>query len=567
MKTHLSILLFTLLLIASSDAFAQDYESVSAGIDNVGKSAIAWGDYDNDGDLDLVISGYSSGNNYITRICRNDEGEFTSLDEGLIGLGNSSVNWGDFDNDGDLDILISGQNDTSAFTKIYANELGSFLELDITLPGVQDGEAIWGDYDNDGDLDILITGSWITKIYRNDNAEFVDSEIELPALQSSSATWGDYDNDGDLDILIIGDTGGGFFTYIFRNDDGDFVNIETSIEGLFAGTVKWVDFDNDGDLDISMTGFDMYLEAQFKLFRNVEHSSFEIFDTGIEGICLSSVDWGDYDNDGDLDILMCGKINSCGGTLSCIYRNDSAYFTKNSGANFDGSTRSAAGWADYDNDGDLDALVSGLNTNEIPKTTLYRNTEGANSYSLNTAPEAPSSLHSEVLGGSVLLSWDRAMDAQTQQEALSYNLRISQESGMSDYMSPMSLISTGQRLIQQVGNVNQCTQWEIGNLTVGTYYWSVQTIDQAYTGSAFAEEQNFTVIATGIDKLQEDGLISISPNPVQHHIQLSARTAGNLNILNLAGQSVYQQPVPKGNSSIDLSILEFILFTSMWQEV
>jgi len=155
----------------------------------------------------------------------------------------------------------------------------------------------------------------------------------------------------------------------------------------------------------------------------------------------------------------------------------------------------------------------------------------------------------------VLLSWDRAMDAQTQQEALSYNLRISQESGMSDYMSPMSLISTGQRLIQQVGNVNQCTQWEIGNLTVGTYYWSVQTIDQAYTGSAFAEEQNFTVIATGIDKLQEDGLISISPNPVQHHIQLSARTAGNLNILNLAGQSVYQQPVPKGNSSIDLAFL------------
>ena len=110
-------------------------------------------------------------------------------------------------------------------------------------------------------------------------------------------------------------------------------------------------------------------------------------------------------------------------------------------------------------------------------------------------------------------------------------------------------------MIQQVGNVNQCTQWEIGNLAEGTYYWSVQTIDQANAGSAFAEEQNFTVIATGIHKLQEDGLISLSPNPVQHHIQLSAWTAGTLNILNLAGQSVHHQPVQKGNSSIDLAFL------------
>ena len=86
----------------------------------------------------------------------------------------SSVAWGDYDNDGDLDILLTGVIVQDIISKIYRNNGdNTFTEqTGIVLAGVYDGSVAWGDYDNDGDLDILLTGAinfWnhISKIYRN----------------------------------------------------------------------------------------------------------------------------------------------------------------------------------------------------------------------------------------------------------------------------------------------------------------------------------------------------------------------------------------------------------------
>ena len=79
------------------------------------------------------------------------------------------------------------------------------------LPGVRDGSGAWGDYDNDGDLDILLTGDTgselISRVYNNDAGSFTDIVAGLPGVDASSVAWGDYDNDGNLDILLTGDTG------------------------------------------------------------------------------------------------------------------------------------------------------------------------------------------------------------------------------------------------------------------------------------------------------------------------------------------------------------------------
>ena len=105
-------------------------------------------------------------------------GGFTDVGAGLAGVHNSAVAWGDYDNDGDLDILLAGYGDTGATTRIYRNSgRGSgwtFADIDAGLQGVQDGAAAWGDYDNDGDLDILLIGQSstgrVTLVYRNDGA-------------------------------------------------------------------------------------------------------------------------------------------------------------------------------------------------------------------------------------------------------------------------------------------------------------------------------------------------------------------------------------------------------------
>ncbi len=78
----------------------------------------------------------------------------------------------------------------------------------------------WGDYDNDGDLDILLTGSFggpVARVYRNTGGAFVDIGAGLTGVQNGSVAWGDYDNDGDLDILLTGLRAGGPVAKVYRN--------------------------------------------------------------------------------------------------------------------------------------------------------------------------------------------------------------------------------------------------------------------------------------------------------------------------------------------------------------
>jgi predicted nucleotidyltransferase len=156
-------------------------------------------------------------------VYRNDgSGTFTDIGAALAGVENYSVAWGDYDNDGDLDILITGLNDTAPVSKVYRNVGGVFTDIGASLIPVENCSAAWGDYDNDGDLDILLTGlsaaGAVSKIYRNDGGTFTNIGASLIAVENPSVAWGDYDNDGDLDILLTGMSAGGRVAKAYRNE-------------------------------------------------------------------------------------------------------------------------------------------------------------------------------------------------------------------------------------------------------------------------------------------------------------------------------------------------------------
>jgi hypothetical protein len=136
----------------------------------------AWGDYDNDGRLDALVAGFGT-----TELRRNTGAGFTNVTVGFPQVTDCSVAWGDCDNDGGLDFLIAGTTNghwdgpyNGSMTEVWRNTGSGFANLGVNLPGIMLGAVAWADYDNDGRLDIALTGTSrtgdVTRVFRNQTA-------------------------------------------------------------------------------------------------------------------------------------------------------------------------------------------------------------------------------------------------------------------------------------------------------------------------------------------------------------------------------------------------------------
>ena len=463
-------------------------------------SNVAWGDYDNDGDLDILLTG-----NLFSKIYKNNNNTFTEQTGiSLTGIKSGSSEWGDYDNDGYLDILITGEDASgNKIAKIYKNNgLNNFvLQSGISLTGVYDGAVAWGDYDNDGDLDILMTGSTasntrISKVYKNMapiSSSFIEqTSIVLDTVNHSSVNWADYDNDGDLDILITGHGGNVLIASLYKNNgDNSFTKqTNTGIDPIAYGSVDWGDYDNDGDLDLIMMG-SKYNNGWYQetfIYKNNSNNTFTK-QTGISltGAYSGSAVWGDYNNDGNIDILLAGA--SSAGRITKIYQsNGNNSFTELAGNTLDSVGWGDADWGDYDNDGDLDILLNGSATaGNITK--IYKNI----GTTFNTSPTTPTNLNTVFQGDSIaILSWNKSTDTQTPQNGLSYNIRIGTASNGNQITSAQSNVSTGYRRLVEIGNAQKTNSYTLKldpMAQCSNLYWSVQAIDNAFAGSAFSTEQ------------------------------------------------------------------------------
>ncbi len=292
------------------------------------RGSVAWGDYDNDGDLDILLAGLNSSFTRVTEVWRNNGGGSFSLHSTApTGVQYSSVAWGDYDNDGDLDILLAGDSGSGRVTEVWRNNGGGSFSLHSTAPtGVWFSSVAWGDYDNDGDLDILLAGFnsafiRVTEVWGNDGGGNFSLHSTAPTgVSSSSVAWGDYDNDSDLDILLAGYSSGGYVTEVWGNNGGGSFSLHsTAPTGVYDSSVAWGDYDNDGNLDILLAGYSS-AGYETEVWGNDGGGSFSQHSTAPTGVSSSSVAWGDYDNDGDLDILLAGDSGS--GYVTEVWGND-----------------------------------------------------------------------------------------------------------------------------------------------------------------------------------------------------------------------------------------------------
>ena len=365
MKVLASFMLFAMMVslgVTAETPIRFDDIAADAGVADVGLNGagVAFSDYDNDGDIDIYFSNADAATlefGIHNRLWQNDgTGKFVdvSVERGVTnrgGLGRG-VSWGDFDNDGDNDLLVanmqsSAQAGDSVPTTLYRNQLAEtgdpdFVDItraaglmrkghakDASRGGITDtaGGIGWVDYDGDGDLDIL----WRSTDYEVDQALFrnngdgtvTDVTAEagigiigrvLTANGQGSSAWFDMDLDGDVDLLTPNE---GDANVLFHNlGDGTFTEITRSrkppqgLAFLNPGNSNGAclgDIDNDGDMDVYLPNADQanrlirndWVEKAQVTFADITLASGAGDMGGARGCTMA-----DYDNDGFMDIYV-----------------------------------------------------------------------------------------------------------------------------------------------------------------------------------------------------------------------------------------------------------------------
>lgn len=345
----------------------------------------SWGDYNGDGFDDLFIPNKNP-DQPSSLYLNNGDGTMTKVNSGIITeeLGESvSGTWGDYDNDGDLDLFVA--NNSYAKNRLYQNQGdGTFVSIQddpIVDLGTYSHSAAWGDYDKDGYLDLVVTDIHPTHFNRlfhnNGDGSFSlvgSSPVSMMASSAVGVSWIDYDVDGDLDIFIANTNGEN--NALFINENGNFnldsTNIICTDGGYSVGGV-WGDCDNDGDPDLYVTNA-RYWEPNF-FYENLGDGSFNKVVVGDFVTQLGNshgATWVDYDNDGDLDLMVANDQYS----YNFLYSNngDKTFTQVTNAITQEASNSYGISWADFDRDGDNDLLVAnhGTTTNDF-----FKNEKGA----------------------------------------------------------------------------------------------------------------------------------------------------------------------------------------------
>jgi len=530
----------------------------SIDLDSISHGSVAWGDYDADGDLDLLLTGWLGTEfNYTSKIYRNDAGNLIETDITIQGVSSGSDKacaWTDFNNDGQLDFIITGAKNgapTEYYTMLYEQNDGVFTPVDYNFHNVTSSSVDWADYDNDGDYDLLINGkgndSDYAGIYTNDinnTGSFIYDNHSFEAVWNSVANWGDFDGDNDLDVLSSG-FNANYAQYRYESGNYDYLNSVLNSHKGHSADIG--DYDMDGDMDIAMLGT-MSDAAYSSIYRCEEHDventwSYSLLPS-IQNIEAGSVVWGDYDNDGDLDLFLSGTKGLEIHTK--LYQNNEGAFSEQV-TTIPNLGRSAVAFGDYDNDQDLDIILTGWGE-EGPVSIIVKNERTVK----NTAPSAPTGLLEDIYSEKANLVWLESTDNETDQIGLTYNLRMGTTPGEYDIISPLSL-ANGYRQIPKMGNAGQGDSYLVNGLKPNTtYYWSVQAVDNCFTGSAFASEHSFTTLSTNLnERLINTGIkVRLYPNPVKDNLtiefNLQKKTDVQIELYNEQGQKILSKKYSDG---------------------
>lgn len=567
MKKRLLYFIFISILslqFININAQTHTFESVESVIKNICYSSIDIGDFDDNGFDDILISGaidtdddYNADESKIF-IYKNDNGVFTEIDDpDIFGIHLGVVKFIDIDNDGDLDIIATGQN-YEDITKhglyIYENNDGKFT-LKQQFQGYIYSSVDCGDFNNDGYIDFMVSGVAIVSmdstseeftLYENQkDGTFKPIETDITPVVTGCVKFVDYNNDGMLDIVTMGyiDDFDSQSLKTYKNNNGIF-ELDQELPEISLNTC-WFDFadlDNDNYVEMIAHGFNEEYENRIYIYNNTngEFSLQTVID-GLDALsteAANSIAIADYNNDGYMDFIVTGSDDDYNDKTSIFKNNNGTFELVDEGLKQVGGSSSVA-WIDYNNDNNIDLISTGFmyidEENYTTVTTLYKN----NCPTINQKPEPPTELNLTKDGNNYTFSWNNGKDDHTNPSNLKYLLTVSSANSEGDIMK----------------YIVKGNSWQLKNIEKEIDNWSIQTID----GANVKSDKN-TSIVTNINNNKISSTknnFNIYPNPATNFINIDNFNNLDINVIKLiesTGKTIKTININNNNSKIDIDI-------------
>ncbi|MDZ7362797.1 MAG: FG-GAP-like repeat-containing protein [candidate division KSB1 bacterium] len=338
-------------------------------------ASVAVGDYDGDGDQDLYVASRSPHSPASAHfLFRNDFGEFieTSSAAGIKHQAKETAAiFADYDNDGRLDLYIVNDGPNVLYRNLGD---GRFQEVTATA-GVGDADygcaARFVDLDLDGDLDLFLANAGVNRVYRNNGDGAFGEMGEKMGLagtraKTRDAVFGDFDDDGDIDLFVVNENASNILYTNLRQ--GRFQDT-TAASGVTSkgksGAAAAGDYNNDGYVDLFVTSLD---GGDYFLYRNKGDGTFEkdrhasTMLKALKNLAGLDAEFFDFDNDGFLDLLVAGAPLAKTGRGVFLFHNDGTGKFKEVSSLLPAEVLTARriALADYNEDGDLDIFLAGL---------------------------------------------------------------------------------------------------------------------------------------------------------------------------------------------------------------
>lgn len=308
------------------------FTSAGAGLTGVTFSSSSVGDFNGDGAPDLVITGEDRNRDVTTSLYLGDgAGGFTQANAGLEDVDLGSTATGDFNNDGNLDLVLTGANrNVDLITTLYLGDgTGGFTEAGAGLRGVAISSSSTGDVNGDGNLDLVITGqddaiNPTATLYLGDGTgSFTDAGAGLSGVLNSASAVSDLNGDSTLDLVVTGlDADDTPTATVYLGDgSGGFSEAGAGLTGVSEGSSSVGDVDGDGVPDLVITGEDSNGTRTAKIYFGDGNGGFADARAGLLGVEFSASSVGDLDGDGTLDLVITGSDRNGAASTTTLYEN------------------------------------------------------------------------------------------------------------------------------------------------------------------------------------------------------------------------------------------------------